>query len=228
VGSGECQCPHAGHTVHELEIAFPFVVYAGVVDDGVAYRFVDPPREVERHLRIVEALGPGILIEYPQYLTRFAQNSADAIEENRLAVGEVVEDESDGPLAWLVGTHEIALVEREVFQRLVSGGFELSDQLHASPLPFVTSHTSLVRQGWWLAGRRSGSGFRRVETGRRHQCPAPLRRSPGRRRRAAAPAGRAPESYDPQATVCEIKLYLCGRIPRKPPQGSSAHADAYC
>jgi hypothetical protein len=87
------QGPHPHDTVHELEMTLRLVVPAGVVDDGAANRFVYPPGEVERHLRIVEALGPGILIIDPQHLTRFTENSADPIEENRLAVGEVVEDE---------------------------------------------------------------------------------------------------------------------------------------
>jgi hypothetical protein len=38
-------------------------------------------------------------------------------------------------LARRVCSHEIALVEREVPQRLVSGLFELPDQLHAGPHP---------------------------------------------------------------------------------------------
>lgn len=91
------QRPHPRDTVHELEMPLLLVVPAGVVDDGGANRFVYPPRDVERHLRIVEALGPGILIIYPEHLTRLAENSADAIEQNRLAIGEVVEDKSDGP-----------------------------------------------------------------------------------------------------------------------------------
>ena len=89
------QCTHPRYTVHELELTPLFVVHAGVVDDCAANRLVYPPRDVERHLRIVEVLGPGILIVYSQHLTRFAQHPPDAIEEHRLAIGEVVENKSD-------------------------------------------------------------------------------------------------------------------------------------
>jgi hypothetical protein len=116
-------------------MAFLFVILAGVIDDGIANRFVNPPREVERHLRIVEPLGPGILIEHPQDLPRLAEDPADAIEENGLGVREVVEEKSDGPLAWSICTQEIALAEREVLHRLVSGSFQLSDQLHSALTP---------------------------------------------------------------------------------------------
>src|SRR5262245_59274907 len=52
------QRPHARHAMHELEVAFALVVLASVVDDRFADRFVDPPRDVERHLRVVEPLLP--------------------------------------------------------------------------------------------------------------------------------------------------------------------------
>src|SRR5215207_1574726 len=107
------QRPHPRDTMHEFEVAFALVVHAGVVDDRVASRFVDLSRDVERHLRIVEPLGPGILIKDPKDLTRFAQDSANALEENRLAIGEVVENKSDGPLAWSICARQIARVERE-------------------------------------------------------------------------------------------------------------------
>jgi len=121
--------------MHELEVTFVLVVQAGVVDDCVADRFVYPPRDVERHLRVVESLGPSILIKDPKDLTRLAEDSANAIEENGLAISEVVEDKSDGPLAWRVCERQIALVEREISQRLVPGFFELSDYLHATSWP---------------------------------------------------------------------------------------------
>jgi hypothetical protein len=41
----------------------------------------------------------------------------------------VMEDISDGPLAWAVCAREVALVEREALQRLVSGSLELSNKL---------------------------------------------------------------------------------------------------
>src|SRR5215217_538252 len=92
------QRPHPRDTVHELEMTFLFVVHAGVVDDGAPNRLVYPPRDLEGDLGIVEPLGPGVLVVDPQYLTWFAQHSADSIEEHRLAVSEMEEDKSDGPL----------------------------------------------------------------------------------------------------------------------------------
>jgi hypothetical protein len=40
------------------------------------------------------------------------------------------------------------------------------------------------------------------------------------------PPTRESKPYEPQAALCEIELHLCGRIPRKPPQGTSTHADS--
>jgi len=52
----------------------------------------------------------------------------DAIEEHGLAVGEMVQDIPDGPLAWRVCSREVAVTEREAFQRFVSGPFKLSNK----------------------------------------------------------------------------------------------------
>ena len=123
------QRAHAVYTMHELKVATPRIVLASIVDDGVANRFVYVPGDVERHSRIVESLRPGILIHHPYDRTRLTEHSTDAIEENGLAVGEVVKDITDGPLAWRVCSREVAMIEREAFQRLVSGPFKLSDKL---------------------------------------------------------------------------------------------------
>ena len=125
------QRAYPGHTVHELQMTLPFVVYAGIVDDRVADRFVYPSRKVQRNLRIVEAARPGILIEYPQHLARLAQNSPDAIEKDRLTVGKMVENKSDGPLPRRICPSQVPRVEREVPERLVPGCFEIPDQFHS-------------------------------------------------------------------------------------------------
>jgi hypothetical protein len=78
--------PHPGDAVHELEMALLPIVLAGVIDDGVANRLVHLPRDLERHLCIVEPLGPGILVVHPDHLAWLAQHSPDAIEEDRLAI----------------------------------------------------------------------------------------------------------------------------------------------
>src|SRR5919107_4364627 len=104
------QGPHPGHAVHELKVAFLFVVYAGVVYNCVANRCVHTLRDIQRYLRIVQAPGPGILIKYPQHLARLAEDPANPVEKNGFAIGEVVEDESDRPLSRRVRPYEIALV----------------------------------------------------------------------------------------------------------------------
>ena len=142
------QSPDPRHAVHELEVPLLFVVQAGIIDNCAANRLVYPPGDVERHLRIIKALGPGILIEDPENLTRLAENPANAVEENRLAISEMVEYEPDGPLARRVRTSEVALVEREVFQRLVSGIFEPSDNLHSK---FFVNVLSPPDQSRWLS-----------------------------------------------------------------------------
>ena len=125
------QRAHAVYTMDELKVATPLIVHASIIDDCVANRFVYMPGDVERHLRIVQPLRPGILIHHPYDRTRLTEHSTDAIEENGLAVGEVVQDITDGPLAWRVCSREVAMTEREAFQRLVSGPFKLSNKLRA-------------------------------------------------------------------------------------------------
>src|SRR5688572_18883532 len=125
------QRAHPGDTVYELEVTPLFVIPAGIVDDGTPHRLVHPAGDLEGDLRVVEALCPGILVVYPEHLARLAEHAADAIEEHRLAVGEVKEEISDRPLSRPINPHEILLTQREVLQRFVSGGFQLSNQLHA-------------------------------------------------------------------------------------------------
>jgi hypothetical protein len=81
--------------MHELKVATPLIMHASIINDCVANRFVDTPGDVERHLRIVESFSPSILIHHPYDRTRLAEHSTDAIEENGLAIGEVVEDIAD-------------------------------------------------------------------------------------------------------------------------------------
>src|SRR6059036_2243938 len=63
-----------------------------------------------------------------------------------------MKDISDGPLTWAVCAREVALVEREAFQRLVSGSFELSNNLridsHSASLGAISARHlhALVRQ----------------------------------------------------------------------------------
>ncbi|HXM37991.1 MAG TPA: hypothetical protein VN908_04940 [Gemmatimonadales bacterium] len=59
------QRAHAIYTMHELKVATPLIVHAGIIDDCAANRFVDMPGDIERHLRIIESLRPGILIHHP-------------------------------------------------------------------------------------------------------------------------------------------------------------------
>ena len=89
------QRAHAVYTVHELKVATPLIVRGSVKDDCVANGFIYMPGDVERHLRIVQSLRPGILIHHPYDRTRLTEHSTDAIEENGLAVGEVVKDITD-------------------------------------------------------------------------------------------------------------------------------------
>lgn len=86
------QRAYAVYTMHELQMATPLIVHAGIIDDCVANRFVYLPGDIERHLRIVKSLRPRVLIHHPYDRTRLAQHSTDAIEEDGLAVREVVQD----------------------------------------------------------------------------------------------------------------------------------------
>ena len=89
------QRAHAIYTMHELKVATPLIVHASIIDYCVANRFVDVPGDVERHLRIVQSLRPGILIHHPQDRAWLTEHSTDAIKENRLAIGEVVKNMPD-------------------------------------------------------------------------------------------------------------------------------------
>src|SRR5882757_808346 len=89
------QRAHAVYAMHELEMAAALIVHARIVDDGVANRFIYLPGEIERHARIVETPSPGILIHHPEHRTRLTEHATDAIREDALAVGQVVQDEAD-------------------------------------------------------------------------------------------------------------------------------------
>src|SRR5262245_14443940 len=124
------QRPQARHTVHELEVSFRFVVRARVVDDRVANGLVHSTGEVEWHARVLEPRGPRILVHHPYQRPLLAQDAVDAIEEDRLAIREVQQDEPDGPLPRSVRPREVLFAEREELQRLVPGRFELRDEFH--------------------------------------------------------------------------------------------------
>jgi len=58
------QRAHAVDTMDKLQVATALIVHAGIIDDGVAHGFVDPPGDVKRHPRVVEPLGPRILVHH--------------------------------------------------------------------------------------------------------------------------------------------------------------------
>ncbi len=125
------QRAYAVYAMHELEMAAPLIVHTSIIDDCVANRFIDAPGDVQRHARIVETPGPCILIHHPYHRTGLTEHSTDAIEEDALAVGEVVQDIGDGPLARPVGARQVLTVEREALQRLVPSPFQLLDKVRA-------------------------------------------------------------------------------------------------
>src|SRR6266849_7103860 len=86
------QRAHPVYTMHELQVAAPIIVHAGIIDDCVANRLVYLPGDIERHPRIVESLRPRILVHHPYDRTRLAEHATYAIEEDGLAVGAVVLD----------------------------------------------------------------------------------------------------------------------------------------
>ncbi len=112
-------------------MATPGIVRPGIIDDCVADRFVYLPRDIEGHLRVVESLRPRILVHNPQDRTGLAEHSTDAIEEDGLAIGEVMQEIADGPLAWSVSVRQVAAVEREALQRLVPSPFQLLNKVRA-------------------------------------------------------------------------------------------------
>jgi hypothetical protein len=89
------QRAHAVHTMHPLKMAAALIVHAGIIDDGVAHRFIYTPGDIQRHARIIEAASPCILIHYPKHRTRLTEHSTDAVKKDGLAIGEVVQDIGD-------------------------------------------------------------------------------------------------------------------------------------
>jgi len=90
--------PQRAHTVyamHELKMAVALIVQARIIDDGFPHRFIYAPRDIQRHARIVETPSPCILIHHPEHRTRLTEHSTDAIKEDGLAIGEVVQDIAD-------------------------------------------------------------------------------------------------------------------------------------
>jgi hypothetical protein len=131
------QRAHAVHAVDELEVPTPLIVQPGIMNDGVTNRLVYVPGDVQRHARVVEPLGPGILIHDPQDRARLTEHSADPVEDDRLAIGEVVQDVLDRPLAGRVGPSEVTLVEREVRQRLFPRPLQIPNELCAQAVPLA-------------------------------------------------------------------------------------------
>ena len=125
------QRAYAVYAMHELEMAAALILQAGIIDDCVANRFIYAPGDIERHARIVETPSPCILIHHPQHRTRLTKHSTDAIKEHGLAIGEMVQDIADRPLAWRVGARQVLTVEREPLQRLVPSPFELLNKVRA-------------------------------------------------------------------------------------------------
>src|SRR6266480_3379695 len=123
------QRSHAVYAMHELKMAAALIVHAGIIDDCVANRFIHAAGDIQRHARIVETPSPCILIHHPEHLTRLTEHSTDAIKEDGLAIGEVVQDIADGPLAWRVGARQVHTVEREARQRLVPSPFKLLNKV---------------------------------------------------------------------------------------------------
>src|SRR5690242_9709668 len=93
------QRSQARHAVHELARSVALVMDTDVVNDGRPHRLIDAPREVERQVAVIQTPGPRVLIVYPDHLAGLADDAADTIEEDRLAVRQVVEEEPDRPLA---------------------------------------------------------------------------------------------------------------------------------
>lgn len=56
------QGAHAIDTMHPLQLAIPLVMHAGMIDDRVAHRLVDLPRDRKWRARVVESRRPGILV----------------------------------------------------------------------------------------------------------------------------------------------------------------------
>jgi len=102
-----------------------------LIDDAGPYRCVDLLGQTERHPGIIEALGPRILIEGPEHLPRFTDDPADPVEENRLGIGKVMQNEADWPLARSVSPGELFFGHLKVRQRSISGCFEARDDVHA-------------------------------------------------------------------------------------------------
>src|SRR5947199_3976761 len=137
------QRAHAVYAMHELEMAAALIVHASIIDDCVANRFIYAPGDIERHARIVETPSPCILIHHPQHRTRLTKHSTDAIKEDGLAIGEVVQDIADRPLAWRVGARQLPTVEREALQRLVPSPFKLLNKVRA-PSSWLTASSRLL------------------------------------------------------------------------------------
>jgi hypothetical protein len=80
----------------------------------------------------------------------------DAIEGVGLAIGEVVQDIGDGPLAWRVGARELLAVEREALQRFVPSPFKLLNKARTTS----SRLTNRLKQ-------RRGHGLPEHDAGRR-------------------------------------------------------------
>ena len=111
------QRPNARLAVDEFKVAPFVIVQPGLIDDTRADGFVNAAGYLERHPGIVEPLGPRILIECPEHLSRFADRPADSIEQYGLSIGKVMQNESNRPLSRCVTPRELCVAQIEVLQR---------------------------------------------------------------------------------------------------------------
>jgi len=73
---------------------------------------------------------PGVLLRDRQQLPWLAQDAPNAIVLDGLAVGDVMQEESNRPFARPVSAFQIFFAEIEVLQRLVASGREIVNELH--------------------------------------------------------------------------------------------------
>ena len=107
-----------------------------------AGRLVYVPRQFQRQLRVIKLFRPRILIEGPDHRPAFADDSADAVEQDRLGIGKVMENEPDRPLARSVTPSELVVAQLKVCQRVISCCFKSRDDVHFNPAANLSLHSN--------------------------------------------------------------------------------------
>src|SRR5579864_80676 len=100
--------------VNELEVAVLLIVDLRQINHSPTHSLVDASRKSERQARIVQSVGPRVLVKRPEYLSALAEHPAYAVEEDTLGISQMMQEKSNRPLASTVTSLELRAAQVKI------------------------------------------------------------------------------------------------------------------